>query len=297
MRGQWWRHGGRSAPELPTPTLDDILDEVRDLRLTLATDLTAAAGAVDAGATDVAADIVEADRRELLRFSALIENRLRRSEPQLSTPAARRRRRAAMLVPALPLVGAMAVTAAAATGSLPLVHHGPAAKPPAVLSGRTPLVSTFQQFESVVENHADASQVVAAADALHQQIAALISSAPNNSQNTSEVIALLQLEQQLLMRQQPPGARIVLAASQQLAAQLLRLAPSVAPSLSAHHVLPTTVAVTPTPTPTTTKASPKPSPTRTTTSSPKPKASTSSSPSPTSKPSSGQTPPLPTVPH
>jgi len=49
---------GRSRQEAADARpLEDLLDEMHDLRLTLAVDLTAAAGAADAGANDVARDI------------------------------------------------------------------------------------------------------------------------------------------------------------------------------------------------------------------------------------------------
>src|SRR4051795_12336497 len=76
----------------PGNPLEELLGQVQDLRLTLATDLTAAAGAADAGADQVARDIIEADQRELARFARVADLRLtrlaglKRSEPAPAGP-------------------------------------------------------------------------------------------------------------------------------------------------------------------------------------------------------------------
>ena len=57
--------GARSADGL-----DALLRDVEGLRRVLETDLSLAASATEAGALDVAADVVDADRAELARFSA-----------------------------------------------------------------------------------------------------------------------------------------------------------------------------------------------------------------------------------
>jgi len=76
----------------------------------------------------------------------------------------------------------------------------------------------------VLNGDPSASQVVAAATALHLQIAAMIASAPQSPGGVNAVEQLLQLEQALLLRKQPPGSRLVLAQSRKLAAQLLTAA-------------------------------------------------------------------------
>src|SRR3954453_18838875 len=66
--------------------LDGLLRDVRELRLTLAADLHAAAAAAEDGEAEVASDIVEADRDEIARFRRVAETRL------LRLPRARARR-------------------------------------------------------------------------------------------------------------------------------------------------------------------------------------------------------------
>src|SRR3954464_15939464 len=102
---------------------------MRDLRLTFVADLSAAAAAVEEDSDRVAAEIIESDRQELMAF-------LRRStarfdgEPipgMVSTRpthgSATCRRAVAISLPAVPLVGALAMSAPAAAGLLPLPTH------------------------------------------------------------------------------------------------------------------------------------------------------------------------------
>jgi len=274
----------RRADATATP-LDGLLEQMLDLRLTLAADLNAAAGAAEAGATDVAADIVEADRRELARFARVADMRMARLQRlAVAEPSAPRwRRRIVIALPAVPLVGAMAVSAAAVTGVLPLPNHHHAANAPVQSASTSPVTSTFQQFVSIVDSQdASASQVIAAADALHRQLAAMIAGSGSDPSRAAEVAELLRWEQSLLMQAQPPGASVVLDATRRLAAQLVNATPVATPTAN---TLPKTL---PSPSPTAkTTVSPAP---KKTTSSPKPSQSTSkSSPSP----GSGQIPSVP----
>lgn len=293
MPAQWWRaHHARPTPDdvaSPYPVdehvLDNLIIDMRELRLSLASDLHAAAGAVDIDAHDVAADIIESDRADLADFLRRNRTRLVRgsvSARPSETVGRGRRRRALIVVPAIPLVGALTVSAAAAAGLLPVHtrsnHH---AKTATSATASQPLTSTFDQFESVVDGDPSASQVVAAATALHQQIAALLATSPANPRRVSEVARLLEMEQALLLHKQPPGTAVVLAASRRLAAQLLLVAPRSMPSSTAS----ASPAQWPSPTatassdvhPTTT-----PKPTATPTTTPTPTPVTTSSPSPTS---------------
>ena len=79
VRGRFGRSGrghdrGRASTAVDNP-LESILDEMRDLRLTLAADLNAAAGAAEAGADDIAAEIMAADRIEVARFARAARGR------------------------------------------------------------------------------------------------------------------------------------------------------------------------------------------------------------------------------
>src|SRR3954449_4579929 len=64
-----------AVTDAPTP-LDGLLQDMRDLRLTLAADLNAAAAAAEDGAAEVASDIVAADLDEIARFRRVAEMRL-----------------------------------------------------------------------------------------------------------------------------------------------------------------------------------------------------------------------------
>src|SRR3954468_3122659 len=103
-----------AVTDAPSP-LDGLLQDMRALRLTLAANLHAAAAAAEDGAAEVASDIVAADLDEVARFRRVAETRLLRlqrlavAEPE----SPRWRRRVVVALPAVPLIGAMAVSAAA----------------------------------------------------------------------------------------------------------------------------------------------------------------------------------------
>jgi hypothetical protein len=78
---------GRTVPGSPVPRvaeLDALLRDLDDLRLTLSTDLTLAAAALDADAPDVASTVIDSDRASLLAF----EQRALRHLERLSAAAA-----------------------------------------------------------------------------------------------------------------------------------------------------------------------------------------------------------------
>jgi hypothetical protein len=283
--------GRLTAPADPR-SITDLLDDVRELRLTLAADLSTAAAAVDADSDEVAADILAGDRRDLAAFLRRSASRLEGLTPtsapdaDLAVAAPRPwRRRALVSLPAIPLVGALAMSAAAAAGLLPLPtqHHDHRAR---VIGDAAPVSTTFAEFETVLAGDPSASQVVAAATALHQQIAQMLDTARQNPGGVSEVARLLQLEQALLLRKQPPGSSLVLAQSRRLAARLLSVASQSQSTQPSPATVPTATAsphksTTPKPVSTT---SPKPSPTATT------KTSSTPSPSPSSTSSSSTAP-------
>jgi hypothetical protein len=217
--------------DVPLPSGDplaSLLEDVHDLRMTLAADLTAAAGAADAGAEDVARDIIDADRAELARFARVANIRLERlgrpqPEPVASPPAWRRR--VAVALPVVPVVGAMALSAAAATGVLPIPGATHTPKPAVVRVDSGSPVTSLRQLEQVLASDPSASQVIAAASKLHRQLRELIATTPNNPGKAAEVAQLLRMEQSLLLQKQPPGASIVLDVTRKLAARLVTVAP------------------------------------------------------------------------
>lgn len=263
-----------AADDVPPP-LEGLLQDMRDLRLTLAADLRAAAAATEDGATDVASDIVAADRDEIARFRRVAEMRMARlqrlavAEPE----APRWRRRVALTLPAIPLVGAMAVSAAAVTGALPLPgDHSQSSPAPITASPSSPVTASLQQLEAVVDDHkASAGEVIAAARALHRQLAMLIAGTSDDPAQAAEVAELLRMEQDMLLRAQPPGASVVLDATRRLARQLVDTTDSLPKPAPTSTVLPKPL----------TTSSPKP---HKSTTSPAPKQSTSPKPSPSSSP-------------
>jgi hypothetical protein len=303
---RWRRERGGPAVSRPSATpehtpLDGLLGEVRDLRLTLASDLSLAASAAEAGADEITRDILESDQRELARFVRVAEIRLARLQgvvvPEPRAP--RWRRRVAASLPAVPLVGAMALSAAAATGVLPLPavsgQHNGAAPATSTARSSAPVDSTFQQFVTLVDGYPSASQVLAAAAVLHKQLADMIASNAQDPTRMREIEQLLQMEQSLLLRRQPPGTPIVLAAAHRLAASLVTAAKPVV----------ATSTLVPTPATSTQKAwktsktSPTPTATKTSTAQPAatPPPSTAPSaaptPTPTTSSSSNQIPNIP----
>jgi len=305
MPGHWrWTRREDAVPAASpcgAEALDELLGEVRELRLTFVTDLSTAAGAVEAGATEVAADIIDADRAELARFFRVADDRLRELEraaprepvadviPMPTRPRSKARRRVAVALPAIPLVGALTMAAAAAAGVLPVPgtsnstgHH--------VRSAIASEDNALRQLETVVNNDPSESQVLAAANKLHQQIAALIHTSNGDPAQANAIVQLLQAERALLLSTRPPGAQLVLAQAGTLIKALsTHTTTVVTPPITS----PKPANVAPAPTSTT---SPKPSPSPTKTTKPSPTPTQSSSPKPSSSPSSSSTPgPLPKV--
>jgi hypothetical protein len=236
----------RSDASLPSgDALESLLEDMHDLRMTLAADLTAAAGAADAGADEVARDIIEADRVELARFARVANVRLERLARGASEPLVRERpawkRRVAVALPVVPVVGAMALSAAAATGVLPIPGATHPGKPAVVRADDTSTNASFQQLVNVLNGDPNASQVIAAASKLHHQLRELIETSPNDPGRAAEIAHLLQMEQSLLLSKQPPGVSIVLNATRKLAARLVNVAPELRNSPSiAPTFIPTT---------------------------------------------------------
>jgi hypothetical protein len=152
-------------------------------------------------------------------------------------PRQRRRSRALLLVPALPLAGALSAVAVAAVGG-PVSHHGaPAARGldtsgVAVTQGADDLAiassrTTLSRLTDVVLNHPTAAAVVSLSGKLHHQLAVLLHAAPNDPQRLAEVRQVLTMERSLLRRHTPPGVQAALADAAHLASSLLRTSTTV----------------------------------------------------------------------
>lgn len=281
-----------AANDVPNP-LDGLLEDMRELRLTLAVDLHAAAAAAEDGATQVASDIVEGDRDEVAQFRRLAESRLLGMQQLADAePASLRwRRRAIVALPAVPLVGAMALSAAAVTGVMPLPgHHDGANRQQVQVAPTSPVTSSFQQLERVVDSrHSSARDVIAAARVLHRQLAALIAGSSDDPRQAAALAELLRAEQSLLMSAQPPGASVVLDATRKLARQLVDSMPKTTKPAPTSTTMPVPLPSS-SPKSSKTTTSPSASPTKRTTN---PSSSPSAKPTGTASPDSGRIPVVP----
>lgn len=227
---------GDPGRHIDDPAIAELLDTVREARTALAIELSAAAGALEAGRPEVARDIVAATAEEMRRVGTSASSA--GPEPVPATP--RRGRRALLALPAVPLVGAIAMTAAAALGgssgdkdapthSLTTVHRQVAiASTPHVLStaaAHQAATTTLHRLEHVVTHHPQAAQVLAVADDLHNQLTAMIATAIHDPARLHVVRQLLLLEQHVLEASKVPGTQLALAASREIA-RLLALTPS-----------------------------------------------------------------------
>ena len=255
--------------------LEALLREVDGLRLTLETDLTLAAAAVESGIPSMAADILDSDRDSLRRF----EERALGHLAELDTPAPRRsvwaQAHAAPIVAAAALVGVL-------VGVVPHVTS-----PSDATATTVAAADSLERLQQLAE-HGDAAQVRAASAELHRQLAGVVANASADPEAAQTALLLLTYEQSAIVRS---GDSTVLAdvlrQSQALAraivAQLPASARAKAPKMPA-------AAVEPSP-----SASPKPKPSPSPSASPSTRAS--SKPGPTPSPSRDSDPyPLPSPP-
>ena len=263
--------------------LDALLREVDGLRLTLETDLSLAASAVEAGAPEIAADIIESDRTGLQAFELrALDHLASLSEDE---PAARRRRR--LRVPAAPFVAAAAVVGFL----LGVVPH--TATPQGDLPQST--VAATSSLTRLTDAAANGStgDVVDAAFELHEQLATVVALAKTDPAAAKAALALLSAERAVLEQSGDSAAvRAVLAQSSQLTRLILQALPAAVRTTVPQAPPAVTVAL-PSASPAAT-SSPKPaaSPKPTSSSAPKP----SSSPTPQPSTSSASGPGLPTNP-
>jgi len=242
--------------------LDALLRDVDDLRLTLATDLSLAASAVESGVPQVALDILSSDRDSLHRF----EERALANLAELDSPTPRKsvwaQAHAAPIVAAAALVGLLA-------GVVPHVV-GPS-------TDSTTTVAASDSLERLQELalKGDTERVRAASFQLHQQLASVVANAHDDPAAAQNALLLLSYEQSAIANSADSLALAdVLRQSQALARAIV----AALPASARRHVPAPAVAVAPEPSPSP-KASPKPSPSA----SPKPKPS--AKPSPSSSPS------------
>lgn len=269
-------------PDLPrVGALDALLREVDSLRLSLETDLTLAAAAVESGQPQLACEIIDSDRDGLRAF----EGRALGHLEDLAAPTRRFR------VPAAPFVAAAAV-AGFLLGVVPHTaapSHGDATTNVASESPTESLL-LLQQATS----NGDAAQALEAANILHGQLTPILLQAQTDPVAAAKALALLNQEQHLLAGAvDTPALAAALATSRQLTSKLqsiLKAVPAASPTV------PVVVPASPAP-----ANSPKPASSPKATSSPAPKPKPTTAPKPTSSPAPSSSPtsdpgPLPGAP-
>lgn len=300
MNVRWRRRGHPRRSDAPVASSQDIanlLENVHQLRLTLTADLAAAASAIDADEPAVARDIVAADRHEVRALSDRLRPRPEPHPEPVPQPQPRREparsRRALLALPAVPLIGALAMTGAAALnsgGSHANSQARTAAHSASPSTAKSPgeirqtATTTLRQLERVVSRHPRGAAVVAVANDLHRQLTAILATAPNNAKRLNQVQHLLAVEQLLLETHHGPATAVALAASRRIA-HLLNQLPTEPPSPPATPKPPVTAAPTKSSTPkSATPQSPTPKTTVSKSQAPQPSESTPPPPNPFASP-------------
>ncbi|MCU1692850.1 MAG: hypothetical protein JWM64_1941 [Frankiales bacterium] len=208
--------------------LDALLREIDGLRLALETDLTLAAGALEAGSPELAAQLVAGDQRDLVDFEQRALGHLRdleaadvaAAQPRPSALSTRRTRRLARLLPAAPLVAAAAAVVAL-LGGMP---GGSSSTGPDVTSAA---LSSWEELDRLTRTGASAHDVAEAARDLNADIVTLLASSDGDPATTRRALALLQGAQLALAADDDADQlQGVLAQSRALALQLAAALPS-----------------------------------------------------------------------
>jgi hypothetical protein len=238
-----------------------LIHDVHNLRTTMASDLSAAAGAVESDQHRVASDFIEGGRGDLAALG------LRSSDPGTppagAVPTQRRHRRSGSAVrtvaaATVPLLLTAAVSAAAVAAYA--VHHdGPRSHTVHSLTrvpGVRPAAPTdraaamLQALSGDVRRGASPATIAARAALLHDELARLVATSTGDRQLIHSIRQMLAVEDHLLSRYADPRVILELRSVRQLEASLNPSAPAPAqiPSTTPHP--PVATAVPPAPTPT-----------------------------------------------
>lgn len=256
-------------------SLDALLREVDSLRLTLETDLSLAAAAVEAGHPGVAADILESDRSSLGTFESNALGHLRALDRTPETPTLRRSVRAS-LTPILATAAALAL----AFGFAPQVlHQDQSVVDTAAVAAQTSL-DQLQGFAAA----GNTLQVRAAAATLHAQLVEAIATADSDPASAQQALLLLSYERDAIAQSGNSAALHDVLLQSVALANRIRAA---MPAGLRRTVPPAPVVILAQPSP---SASTKPKASASPTPAPKPAATQSSSPKPSPSPSSSSSP-------
>ena len=202
--------------------LSALLADIDALRLTLQTDLSLAAAALDEGAQDLAAELVDGDLAEVRSFAGRAADRLAglAEAPDEALPAlvpVRRRR----ILSAAPLMAA----AAALVGFVALSPgSGPAPAPETSLSSAT---MAGYELSRLASEGAPDEELRVAAEELNDEVAALIAKAAEDPVAAQQALMLLEQTTEVLASQGDSGVlRGVMAETRALREQLREALPA-----------------------------------------------------------------------
>ena len=214
---------GEDAPRVPE--LSALLAEIDALRLTLQTDLSLAAAAVEAGADELAGELVDSDLAELRAFAGRAARHLADldagsvpDEVEVHRPVRRRR-----VLSAAPLMAA----AAALVGFVTLVPTRGAAAPETSMSSAA---LAGYELTRLASQGAPDEQLRRAAEELNDELAVLIAQAADDPAAAQQALLLLEQTTEVLAGQGDSGVlRTVMAETRALRARLREALPAVAP--------------------------------------------------------------------
>lgn len=206
----------------------DVLAEIAQLRLFLATDMSLAAGATDVEAYDIAGDVVDAGRQELSSFEARILARLHDEPAELLDSAAdthpaepsrgvMSRVLSSRALPAAPVLAAAAAAVAVAMGVVTVPSSG--TDSPSTVRTHA-VAASWDYFHEIATGGSSADAVIAAGQRLHDSLVSLIDAAGTDPAKGRQALEMLAKERELLLSDAPPGAQVVLAQAAALVAQL-----------------------------------------------------------------------------
>ena len=220
---------GEDAPRVPE--LSALLGEIDALRLTLQTDLSLAAAALEAGADDLAGELVDGDLAALHAFTGRATRHLADLQADTDTGAGAsgvpdevevdlpvRRRR---VLSAAPLVAA----AAALVGFVTLVPTRGAATPETSMSSAA---LAGYELTRLASQGAPDEQLLRAAEELNEELAVLIAQAADDPAAAQQALLLLEQTTEVLAGQGDSGVlRGVIAETRALRARLREALPLV----------------------------------------------------------------------
>jgi hypothetical protein len=275
-------------PETPrVPDLSELLADIDALRLTLQTDLTLAAAALEAGADQLAGELVDGDLSEVRAFSARADRHLAAladddapaapaEEPEVVPLRPRRR-----VLAAAPLVVAAAALLGFVAGVVP---ERVTEQPPSTMTSAT--LASYELNRLVSEGATD-EQLRRVAEELNDELAALVAQAANDPVAAQQAMSLLQQTTAVLASQGDSNVlRGVMAEARMLRERLREALPAVAqPARPGRPVVRPVVPVLP--------REPEPEQRRETTKKSEPQSTPKASPAPKPSPSTAPAPAAP----